>query len=82
MVKPHADGALASESELRTARTTRLADGTSVSRLHDNWTKSQATVSLITGSPVSVHRFQRRPRIARMRSLPPCARRLDVSSPL
>lgn len=71
-----ADEAL--ESELKATRTTRLADETSVSRLHDNWTKSQATVSLITGSPVSVHRFQRRrPYRAHAYPVPP-----DVSSSL
>lgn len=37
----HARTRFSSESELRAARTTRLADETSVSRLRDNWTKSQ-----------------------------------------
>jgi len=55
----HARTRFSSESELRAARMTRLADETSVSRLRDNWTKSQTTVSLITDSLVSVHRFQR-----------------------
>lgn len=79
----HARTRFSSESELRAARMTRLADETSVSRLRDNWTKSQTTVSLITDSLVSVQPFPAAAAVSRAcvpYSLAP--RRPDVSSPL